>query len=302
MDTFLLIIIITLVMICAVLLLALTYIITTLRSVQIKEFDWARKIIIVQQSRIEAHNNDLDDSSNSKSGSNSREIRDKETGRQLEIVKQADEAKLRVEKKSLRERFKISFTHPELLSKRFSSLFLVQIYLPEMKDRALENIRREFKKQRALTYTRKSDLSREKNYRLTLFSPEITFSQPVIKKLDQSVNVAHFLAKPNDSCHPGLHHVILSISDSETNSEYESISFSVQVTDFAFDHVSRPMLSGIMSIALGVGSLTMFTLSLLEQIDKTFGLAAGAASITLVGVIYMRFQSLYQTPKITNTP
>jgi hypothetical protein len=72
--------------------------------------------------------------------------------------------------------------------------------------------------------------------------------------------------------------------------------FTVQVVDFAFDHVSQPLLSRSMSVALGIGSLTMFVLTLLGQIDTTFGLTSGTVAGAIAGGIYLRFFTLFQQP------
>jgi len=135
---------------------------------------------------------------------------------------------------------------------------------------------------------------------LKLFSPEISFSDIVAKKLGNTVNIARFIGKPKDNCHPGFHHVILSVIDEKENIEIHSITFIVQITDFVFDHISRPFLSQIMSSILGIGSLAMFILTLLGQIDTTFGLASGTTTGILASVVYLRFFSLYQQSNTSN--
>jgi hypothetical protein len=124
----------------------------------------------------------------------------------------------------------------------------------------------------------------------------------VTRKLDNGVNVINFIARPHDNCHPGTHQVLLSISDAQTNVECQSMSFSVEVRDYLFDHISRPLVSKLMSGAIGSGSLLMFTLTLLGQIDTTLGLASGTVAGTLASGIYLRFTSLYQQPKTTSIP
>ena len=103
-----------------------------------------------------------------------------------------------------------------------------------------------------------------------------------------------FLGKPVNSCYVGEHKVVLSILDKKTNTEYQSETFSVQVVDFAFDHVSRPLISRAFAIVLGIGSFAMFMLTFLEQIDKTVGLTSGTAAGILALAIYASFYNIYQ--------
>ena len=107
---------------------------------------------------------------------------------------------------------------------------------------------------------------------------------------------------PNDTCEPGDHEVILSISDRETQLEYESIVFTVTVKDFAFDHVSRPLLSKASSVALAIGSLIMFFLTLVGQIDTTLGLTSGTVAGAIAGAISLQFVRLYQQPGTVYMP
>jgi hypothetical protein len=170
-----------------------------------------------------------------------------------------------------------------------------------MRSKVSRTLVRKFEEHELEEHIHDSDLETGDVVRLRLSSPGINFSESVIKKLKNSINVTNFTAKPDDSCHPGIYQIILSISDVDTQFEYQSISFTVKVTDYAFDHVSRPFLSRAMSIAIGAGSLTMFILTLLGQIDTTFGLASGTVAGILASGIYARFISLYQQQKTVIT-
>lgn len=168
--------------------------------------------------------------------------------------------------------------------------------------RATKVIATEFGAQKVAEHAWDVELSKELKIRIKLSSPVLLFSDPVIKQVENGLTIARFTAIPNDNCRPGVHYAILSITDAETQCEYESLSFAVQVADFAFDHVSRPLLSKAMSFVLGIGSLTMFILTGLEQVDKTLGLTAGTAAAVLTSTILVRFWSLFQQPKVTHTP
>jgi uncharacterized protein YjbI with pentapeptide repeats len=200
------------------------------------------------------------------------------------------------------KKFRISIAHTKLLSKGYSSLFVVQIYFPEMREKVLRTLKRDFNKHEIVEYIEDSELEKGPVVRLKLFCSGITFSDFVDKKLDNNINSTKFTAKPDDNCRPGIHQVTLAISDAKTKDEYQKISFKVKVTDFAFDHVSRPFLSKTLSFAIGAGSLTVFILTLLGQIDTTLGLASGTVASMIASGIYARFLSSYQQPKIANTP
>jgi hypothetical protein len=129
-----------------------------------------------------------------------------------------------------------------------------------------------------------------------LSSPEIEFSDAVVKELVHAANRVHFVAKPKDTCAIGSHAVLLTINDHATGKELESMPFGVKVVDFAFDHVSRPFVSNLASLISGIGSAAMFVLTLLGQIDTTFGLASGTAAGVLAAAIYARVSHLYRRP------
>ncbi len=167
---------------------------------------------------------------------------------------------------------------------------------------ATKMIIKEFGAQKVAEHAWDIELNKGLKIRIKLSSPVLSFSDPVIKQVENDLTIARFTAIPNDNCRPGTHYGILSIADAETQFEYESISFAVQVADFAFDHVSRPLLSKTMSAVLGLGSLIMFILTALEQVDKTFGLTAGTAAAVLTSTILVRLWSLFQQPKVTHTP
>lgn len=196
--------------------------------------------------------------------------------------------------------FKISIGHPQFISKGSESPFVVQLYFEELTD----NVKTKIKKIIGEKYSERvydTELKLGQVVKIKLFSPDIIFPEPIAKKLDSSVNAMTFLGKPLDTCQPGEHKVVLSILDNKTGIEFQSETFAVKVSDFAFDHVSRPLLSRVSTVILGVGSFAMFILTLLEQIDKTIGLTSGTAAGILAAVVYTNFYNLYQRIR-PNTP
>jgi hypothetical protein len=190
--------------------------------------------------------------------------------------------------------FKISLAHPKFLSKRFESPFVIHLYLPEARKEIDERLKSDFHNQEPTEHLYDSELTIGRTVQIKLWSPEITFPNPIKKRLASVVNKVSFLGKPNDDCQPGTHWATLVISDAETGDEIHSINYSVQVVDYAFDHVSRPLLSKTMSFILGISSLTMYLLTLLEQIDTTFGFASGTTAGAVAAFVYVRFLSQYQ--------
>jgi eukaryotic-like serine/threonine-protein kinase len=67
----------------------------------------------------------------------------------------------------------ISIAHPKLLSKRFSSLFLLQIYLPEMRRKVSKRIKKQFATQEPAEYVQASELRVEQEITLKFYSLEL---------------------------------------------------------------------------------------------------------------------------------
>jgi hypothetical protein len=192
------------------------------------------------------------------------------------------------------KKLETSVAYPKLLSKRFASSFLLQYYLPEQRPVATRNVRAAFDNPKISEYQQPSSVKLGQKVIVKFFSHAFDFSEPVTKTMDQEVNVLRFLGKPKDNCEPGSHKILISVADAATGKELESMTITAQVVDFAFDHISRPLLSRISATVLGIGSLVMFLLGLLEQIDKTAGLTSGAAAGFLAVLVYGNFYNLYQ--------
>jgi hypothetical protein len=201
----------------------------------------------------------------------------------------------------LTNKFKISIAYPKQLSKRFPSIFLCQIYLPEAHTKVLKTVKAEFKDKEINNKTVHSFVRLGQKIKIRLFHPFIIFSEPNPILINYSINKIKVLGTPNDNCESGLHEVLVSISDFETGLEIETLAIKVRVADYAFDHVPRPLLSSISAVVLGVGSFAMFILTFLEQIDKTVGLTSGTAAGVFAIGIYASFYNLYQRVR-PNTP
>ena len=190
--------------------------------------------------------------------------------------------------------FSISVSCPRLLSKKFESTFLIQLFLAMESAKVRSNIIEEFQNQEVNQHITKSELSRGDKIKVKLFHPDFLFSDTVTKSIEHALNKIVILGKPKDNCEPGLHKVLVSILDAETEQELESFTFTVNVVDFVFGKISRPLFSRVSAVVLGIGSFIMFTLSLLEQIDKTVGLTSGTAAGVLTLAISASFYNSYQ--------
>ncbi len=213
----------------------------------------------------------------------------------IKIQQQEMKGKDTPEKKLLdsKKGFNISVACPRLLSKKFESIFLFQLFLPKEYATVRYNIKSEFKDQEISQHLSKSDLKKDKKITVRLFHPDFIFSDAVTKNIDNPLTKITFLGKPKDNCEPGTHKILISISDAETEQELESFTFAVNVVDFAFGKISRPLLSRLSAVVLGIGSFTMFILTLLEQIDKTVGLTSGTVAGVLTLAISSNLYNLY---------
>jgi hypothetical protein len=197
--------------------------------------------------------------------------------------------------------FNISVSYPKLVSKRFETTFLFQVFLAKEYARAKENIEKEFQDQETSEHISSTELKIGEKVKVKLFHPDFDFSDGATKMLDKPLNKIVFIGKPKDHCEPGLRKILVTILNAKTEQELESFTFTVNVVDFAFGHVSRPLLSRVSTIILGVGSFAMFVLAFLEQIDKTVGLTSGTAAGILAVGVYANFYNLYQRVR-PNTP
>jgi hypothetical protein len=195
----------------------------------------------------------------------------------------------------------ISIAYPKLLSKKFESSFVFQVFLPAYYNQVKRNVRFEFGEEKTNQYLRSSSIKLGQTIKVKFFSPTFNFPEPTVKLVEEDVNEFVVTGMPKNNCEPGLHKILITITDSVSNIEIKSLIVKVRVTDFAFDHVSLPLLSKVSAFVLGIGSFAIFMLTFLEQIDKTIGLTSGAAAGTLALGIYASFYNLYQRVR-PNTP
>lgn len=196
---------------------------------------------------------------------------------------------------SILREFQFSAAYPLAFSKRYESVILCQIYLPKSRSRALENIKFEFQEQLTDEKIKSSFIKWGQKITVKLEGGDFSFSEPITKTINDTLIKFAFIVVPKDGCEPGYHKIKTSIIDTKSGEEFDYLTLNhIRVVDFAFDHVSRPLLSKVSSAVLGVGSFAMFILTFLEQIDKTIGLTSGTAAGVLALGIYVNFYSLYK--------
>ncbi|MBE0682490.1 MAG: VWA domain-containing protein [Anaerolineales bacterium] len=207
---------------------------------------------------------------------------------------------------------KISVAYPKLISKGSQSTFLFYLYLPDShlgvqrsirkaNLQILENLK-DPEKILEEQVEQASHIKLGQKVKVEFTSHAFLFTKnEILQELHQAINEYRFSATPTDNCKEGVHEILVLISDAKTGYQIESLTIRAKVVDYAFDHVSHPMLSRVSAVVLGVGSFAMFILTSLEQIDKTVGLTSGTAAGVFALGIYASFYNLYQRVR-PNTP
>lgn len=200
---------------------------------------------------------------------------------------------------------KISVAYPKLISKGSQSTFLFYLYLPDShlgvqrsirkaNLQILENLK-DPEKILEEQVEQASHIKLGQKVKVEFTSHAFLFTKnEIMQELHQAINEYRFSATPADNCKEGVHEILVLISDAKTGYQIESLTIRAKVVDYAFDHVSHPMLSRVSTVVLGIGSFAMFILTSLEQIDKTVGLTSGTAAGVFALGIYASFYNLYQ--------
>jgi uncharacterized protein YjbI with pentapeptide repeats len=199
--------------------------------------------------------------------------------------------------------YDFSLLHPKKLAKGHSSLLTVRIYLPLRRAEIAEKIKRERGQVdfELLEKLYESQIRVGTHVIIRPFCPGIDFQPEEIRKfLHKPINLTNINMKPVDECLHGRHEAILTIADVKTGEEFESISFTLMVDDYAFDHVSRPLVSYISAAAGTLSSIAVFTLTFLQQIDLALGMTAGSAAMIFAAFYGIR-PSITYTRAVTNS-
>jgi len=196
-------------------------------------------------------------------------------------------------------------SYPRLLSKRFSSSIFVSVYPDSQSGQADVEIQTRLRSigKRSRDYTSRVSSIKIKTgstLRIQIESPGIQFSLPVVMQFAGELASTTFTAKPEDDCVVGKQMAKLSICDNETNTELMYILFEIKVIDFLFDHVSRPFLLNIGAVFTGIGSLIIFTLTIVGKVDLILGVASGTTAGLFAFTIYSYFLNLFKWAQRTS--
>jgi hypothetical protein len=201
------------------------------------------------------------------------------------------------------QNFEISLLSPKRLAKGKTTNIRVQIYLPEFREAVQAIINSQPIESNENRFP--SELKAGITIDIGIDSQALSIKRNDIRKTisNQKINVVNLDVTPIDSCLPGLQNAILYIKEAETGVELESYNFSVFVDDYAFDHISKPRVGYALSLITTAGAIVMFALAFFEQVDKTFGNAAGVAATTIAtfcGVVPTRLYNQNSSQKLGN--
>jgi hypothetical protein len=191
-------------------------------------------------------------------------------------------------------RFRVSLNYPKVICAGFSSKFLVQIYPSRRRQIAVARAERVFDGTESVQVTDDVLLQVRMKIVVKLSCPAMKFEEPVHLAVAREGVRTTFLGQPTEGAAPGRHDAVLNIRDAARDYEILSIPFSIDIVDYAFDHVSRPVLGRISGIAVGALSLGIIITALVTQTGEVITAAGGAAGGALSAFIFARLNSQYQ--------
>ena len=214
----------------------------------------------------------------------------------VEFIRNESAEKKQIRKKKAKLHIKVAF--PKKISKRKASKFIVNFFVPSEINDIEKFFNSELGRKRD-ELIRESSLYLGHKVQVSLISPDIEFLSDTSVKILSTNTQFLFLGKPKDNCQLHSQQILLTVKDASTNEEYKSFYFSIEVVDLILGFVSRPLLSNIVSIVLGISSMIMFFLTFVGQIDTSLGLTSGTTAGILASAIYARFFVLYQSQRVS---
>jgi len=163
--------------------------------------------------------------------------------------------------------FLLSIAFPNRIPKKWDSKFIVYLYKSNRRLGVLKNLNIEFIKEQINEILRKSEVDLDANIRVSLRSNDIVFEPEYVQKKVKEITRFDFLGRPKEDCIVKLNsvrQVLLVISDAVTGETYQSEYFSVNVVDIVFGFIPRPLINVMSSVVVGVGSISMFILTLVS--------------------------------------
>ena len=179
------------------------------------------------------------------------------------------------------EPYSVLAAYPRLFAKRNRSVVRVSVAADAQAGAEERSLRREVESQKgARARSSRLDLLLERGQTVELGfdAPDFEVSAPKRVTAAPGPQRVRFQVKPNEACPLGPQVVFLTVKDVETGRDIGDAQLEFDVTDYVFDHVSRPALSVTMTVVLNIGALAGWGLGLAEQVDATLGLAGGTAA------------------------
>lgn len=200
------------------------------------------------------------------------------------------------------ENFEISILHPRRLAKGFSTGFIVHINLQSARTAFESRLSRVSEQEQARLEAQqgKPGLEPGMQVAVSLSSSAIRFSPEKMIQLRNNLNVVSFNALPELEFSQGWQVGLVSIRASETQFEYESVPFACRIDDYAFGHISKPLVSYVTSSIMVLIAIVLGSLTYIGKIDKAMGVAAGVGITAGAAFVGVRTTWLYQQ-KTKNT-
>jgi hypothetical protein len=195
----------------------------------------------------------------------------------------------------------VALAHPRKLAKGHSARFLVQIY-PRALEASAQKIRRSGfpKAEPTTTVTESADIQEGMTVEMLLSSQSIGFDQAWVKKrIGKNVTVVWLNGSPNDNVNAGTHEGILRIRETTEQLELVSLPFSVEISDYAFDHLSRLVVGKLAASITGLGSLAIWVLTAMGHLDKALGWTSGSVALAVAGLLLRHLSVSYKRPHIS---
>ncbi len=196
---------------------------------------------------------------------------------------------------------KVELSHPRKLARGHSARFLVQIYPPALEALATRIRRRGFfKEEPTRADIESAELHQGMTVEIVLTSQSIGFDQAGVKKMiGKDVTHVWLNGRPIDNVVPGTHEGILRIKEPTKQVELVSLPFSVEISDYAFDHVSQPVVGRIAASITGLGSLAIWFLTAMGHLDKALGWTSGSVALAVAGLLLRHLSVSYKRPDIS---
>lgn len=191
----------------------------------------------------------------------------------------------------------LSVTHPTKCEKDISSQFMLNLYISgtEAEEAVARSLSKGFVNQKPKSHKLESvDIPPEVKLKVSLSCRTIEFSEPQTKYFSKKVETLIFVGTPRA---PGSQTVLVSIEHMSRRSRGEPITrvFKVNVVDYIVDHISRRKFTQVVTVITTTAAVLLWTLTFLEQIDKTWGTSAGTAATLFSGFLLNHYQGFRST-------